>query len=208
MFYCLDALYGERRDRSLLFWKSLPLSDRTAVLAKALIPLAVLPFLAYAISVATQILLMTIGAPVLTSSHVTLSGMLGAIEFFELQVTMVYGLSVHALWFAPIYGWLLLVSSWARRAPFLWALLPVVALLTLERMAFNTTYFQNMIVYRLNGAMKEAFDYQRAKPGHSERLADLQLLNFLTTPGLWVGLAFAALCVAAAIRLRHTREAI
>ena len=39
LFYCLDALNGERRDRSILFWKSLPVSDTTAVLAKASIPL-------------------------------------------------------------------------------------------------------------------------------------------------------------------------
>ena len=40
IFYSLDALHGERRDRSILFWKSLPVSDLTTVLAKASVPLA------------------------------------------------------------------------------------------------------------------------------------------------------------------------
>src|ERR1700687_5194317 len=39
VFYCLDALHGERRDRSILFWKSLPVSDLTTVLSKASIPI-------------------------------------------------------------------------------------------------------------------------------------------------------------------------
>src|SRR5882672_5246521 len=58
VFYCLDALHGERRDRSILFWKSLPVSDLTTVLAKASIPLVVLPLLVFAIIVATQLMML------------------------------------------------------------------------------------------------------------------------------------------------------
>src|ERR1051325_10544093 len=55
IFYCLDALYGERRDRSVLFWKSLPVSDLTTVLSKATIPLLVLPIIAFIIILVTQL---------------------------------------------------------------------------------------------------------------------------------------------------------
>ena len=58
VFYCLDALHGERRDRSILFWKSLPVSDLTTVLSKAIIPLVVLPLLTFAIIVATQLIML------------------------------------------------------------------------------------------------------------------------------------------------------
>src|SRR5206468_10746510 len=54
IFYCLDALYGERRDRSILFWKSLPVSDVMAVLSKLAIPIVILPLLSFAVTVATQ----------------------------------------------------------------------------------------------------------------------------------------------------------
>src|SRR5882762_11823641 len=57
VFYCLDALYGERRDRSILFWKSLPVSDLTTVLSKALIPLAVLPVISFALVVCVQVIM-------------------------------------------------------------------------------------------------------------------------------------------------------
>src|SRR5439155_7448087 len=58
VFYCLDALHGERRDRSILFWKSLPVSDRTTVLSKATIPLVVLPLVTFAIVVAAQLVML------------------------------------------------------------------------------------------------------------------------------------------------------
>src|SRR5205823_11768547 len=58
LFYCLDALHGERRDRSILFWKSLPVSDLTTVLSKAIIPLALLPLIAFVIVIATQLVML------------------------------------------------------------------------------------------------------------------------------------------------------
>src|SRR5437764_4640869 len=59
-FYCLDALYGERRDRSVLFWKSLPVSDLTTVRSKATIPLAIIPFISFEIIIVTQFIMMII----------------------------------------------------------------------------------------------------------------------------------------------------
>src|ERR1051326_3390968 len=57
VFYCLDALYGERRDRSILFWKSLPVSDLTTLISKAIIPLIILPLVTFAIVIATQLVM-------------------------------------------------------------------------------------------------------------------------------------------------------
>ena len=73
---------------------------------------------------------------------------------------MLYGLAVHALWYAPLYGWLLLVSAWARRTPFLWAVLPPLAIGVVERIAFGTSHFGSLMRYRLMGAMKEAFAFE------------------------------------------------
>src|SRR5437660_10885136 len=60
VFYCLDALHGERRERSILFWKSLPVSDLTTVFSKAIIPLVVLPMVRFAIIVVTQLIMLLI----------------------------------------------------------------------------------------------------------------------------------------------------
>jgi ABC-2 type transport system permease protein len=119
---------------------------------------------------------------------------------------LLYSLLVIALWHAPIYGWLLLVSSWARRAVFLWAVLPLVAVSVLEKIAFNTSYFQSMLNHRLMGFRTEAFAVNAH--GTIDSVTQLTPGNFLSTPGLWIGLAFAAAFLAAAVRMRRYREPI
>lgn len=206
VFYCLDALYGERRDRSILFWKSLPVSDRTTVLSKMSVPLIVLPLIALALSVITQIVVLFVSSVVFVTSGSSPLILWRAVRFFEGVPIMLYGLTVHALWFAPIYAALLLVSAWARRAPFLWVLLPLLAIGAVERIAFNTSHLASLLRYRVIGAMNVAFD--AAAGGNINRLSQLTPLKFVATPGLWIGLAFAAACLAAAVRLRRNREPI
>src|SRR5881275_1323923 len=116
VFYCLDALYGERRDRSILFWKSLPVSDRTTVLAKAAIPLVVLPLFAYAVIILTQLIILIVNTIVLLGSPSELAALYQNLKFFQLSVALLYAVIAIALWHAPIYCWLLLVSGWAKRA--------------------------------------------------------------------------------------------
>jgi ABC-2 type transport system permease protein len=210
VFYSLDALYGERRDRSILFWKSLPVSDLTAVLAKASIPLVVLPLIALVLSLATVAILLILGTMVLAGSRTNPAMLWSEFRFFQEPLIMIYGLAVHSLWFAPIHGWLLLVSAWSKRAPVIWALLPLLVLSAVERLAFGTSSFMYMLQYRLMGAMREAFAYKMKRGGHAsfDQLTQLDPLRFFTRPGLWVGLAFAAICIAAAVRLRRYREPI
>jgi ABC-2 type transport system permease protein len=210
VFYSLDALYGERRDRGILFWKSLPVSDLTTVLAKASIPLVVLPLIAFVLSVATAAFLLFLSTAVLLGNGVSPAPLWSELRFVQEPLIMLYGLTVHALWFAPIYSWLLLVSAWARRAPFLWAVLPLLAVVALERIAFNTSSFMSMLQYRVGGAMSEAFAFKPKKGSHEilDQLAQLDPGKFLTRPGLWVGLIFAVLFLTAAVRLRRNRGPI
>src|ERR1700694_5656310 len=140
VFYCLDALHGERRDRSILFWKSLPVSDRTTVLAKASIPLVVLPVFIFPVIVSTQLIMLMLNTAVLTGNGPGLTMLWTHLKFFQSSLALLYCLIVIALWHAPIYGWLLLVSAWARRATFLWAVLPPLALIVFERIAFRTSF--------------------------------------------------------------------
>src|SRR6202022_1414304 len=136
VFYCLDALHGERRDRSILFWKSLPVSDRTTVLSKASIPLVVLPLYSFAIIVAAQVIMMTLSTVVLLGSGPGLVTLWTHVKLFQGIVALLYALIAIALWHAPVYGWLLLVSGWARRATFLWAGLPLIVIQLFERITF------------------------------------------------------------------------
>ena len=203
-FYCLDALHGERRDRSILFWKSLPVSDLTTVLSKASIPLVILPLITFAIVIATQLTMFLLSSAAMLISG--LSATTPAPSSLQQPLILLYSLAVIALWHAPIYGWLLLVSSWARRAVFLWAVLPVIAVSILERIAFSTSYVPKMIGHRLVGFRAEAF----AGNSHDviDSLTQLTPGNFLSAPGLWIGLAVAAVFLFAAVRMRRYREPI
>lgn len=205
LFYCLDALYGERRDRSILFWKSLPVSDRTTVLSKAAIPLLVLPSIAYILSVVVHLILLVPTRIVLLASGLSASPVWTEYRFFDSLFLMGYGLAVHALWFAPIYAYVLLVSAWARRAVFLWAVLPPLVVVVLEHVLRVTT-ISSLLQYRVMGAMRLAFGPKGG--GAADRIADLSPGKFLSSPSLWLGLIFAAACLAAAVRLRRNREPI
>jgi len=207
LFYCLDALYAERRDRSILFWKSMPVSDRMTVLTKAFVPMAVIPAIAFVIALGTQLLLAAASSGILAASGVDAAAAWSALPLGQMTGAMAYGLVVHALWYAPIYGWLLLVSAWAKKAPFLWAAFPVLALVVFEKIAFGSSYVFSLVKYRFTGAMTEAF-VPGAAQGNVTTVEQMDPGRFLASPGLWIGLAAAAVFVVAAIRMRRSREPI
>jgi ABC-2 type transport system permease protein len=207
IFYSLDALYGERRDRSILFWKSLPVSDLTTVLSKFSIPLILMPLLSFAIAVVTQFLMLLLSSAVLLGIGLSVGTLWARMSFFHMSLMLLYHiLTVHGLWYAPLYGWLLLVSVWAPRAPFLWAFLPPFVIWGVEKIAFNTSHFLAMLKYRLAGPQPSTATAQGGTM--MDTLSALTLAQFFSTPGLWIGLAIAAALLAAAVRLRRYREPI
>jgi ABC-2 type transport system permease protein len=207
VFYCLDALHGERRDRSILFWKSLPVSDFTTVLSKACIPLVVLPLLTFAITVVTQWIMLLMSTAVLLMSGVSAATLWTRLPLFQMSLMLLYHLlAIHALWYAPIFGWLLFVSGWARRMAFLWAALPLLAIGVVEKIAFNTSHFAAMLLYRLSGGPEGVAS--TADSMSMDPLTQLTPGQFLISPGLWIGLAVAAAFLAAAVRLRRSRGPI
>jgi ABC-2 type transport system permease protein len=206
IFYSIDALYGERRDRSILFWKSMPVSDLTTVLAKASIPLVVLPLLAFVITAVTQSIMLLLSSMVLLANGLSVATLWSQLQLYQVLLMLLYHLvTAHMLWYAPFYAWLLLVSAWARRAPFLWAILPPLAIGIFERIAFHSSYFVTLLNDRLSGG-SDAASMTGDFPFHPGM--HLAPGAFLASPGLWIGLAFAAVFLAVAVRLRRNREPI
>ena len=201
VFYCLDALYGERRDRSILFWKSLPVSDRTTLLSKATIPLVVLPLVTFAIVVATQVVMLLWTSVLLITHGMSPASTWTYVALFRNSLVLLYGLAAIALWHAPIYGWALLVSGWARRATFLWAVVPFLAIGFFEKITFGSSHFASMLKDRLMGFAPQAFAFQM----NSVDCPQLTPGRYLSSPGLWIGLLFAAVFIASAVRLRRYR---
>ena len=204
IFYCLDALYGERRDRSILFFKSMPVSDLTAVLSKLAVPMVILPAITFVIALATQFVML-----LASSAYLSMKGQsaaaLWALPWLSMAAGMLHHLvTVHSLYYAPIFGWLLLVSAWAKRAPFLWAFLPLAAIGFIEKIVFNTTHFASMLGSRISGGMEDG----AAKTDSMTMLWPSHPAEFLSRPGLWIGLAIAAAFIAGAVRLRRYRDPI
>jgi ABC-2 type transport system permease protein len=207
IFYSLDALYGERRDRSIYFWKSLPVSDLVTVVSKLTVPLLILPLLSFVIAVVTQFVMLLLSSAALMGSGVSVGVFWSGMSFFHMSVMLLYHLlTVHGLWYAPIYGWLLLVSAWARRAPFIWAFLPPFVIWGVEKVAFGTSYFLALLQYRLTGPRPSTV----TAPGATlmDMVSALSPAQFFSTPGLWTGLLVCAAFLAAAVRLRRYREPI
>ena len=218
-FYCLGALYDDRKDRSVLFWKSLPISDSATVLSKVVTATLVIPLVATAMAIVTMLLFL-VAISVAAAAHGAnpLPLLWGNGSAFLLAGQLLAAIPVYALWALPTVGWLMLCSAWARSKPFLWAVLIPLAvglassmtgllqLLGVERHWLWTNVIARMLLgtVPLTGA-----DIERASAGGDEMTHLLRLdgvySNF-NSPSMWVGIIGGVLMILLAIRLRRWRE--
>jgi ABC-2 type transport system permease protein len=208
IFYCLDALHGERRDRSILFWKSLPVSDLTTVLAKFSIPMLVLPVVTFATILSLQIIMRVLSTMVLVMNGMSAAPVWTQVPLSQMSIVLLYALLANAIWYAPIYGWLLLVSAWARRNTFLWAIFIPLGIAVVEGIVLHSGNFLKVLAHRFN-SFEPSMDYVTG--GDAPMITPLSWLapgKFVASPGLWIGLAIAAAFLAAAVQLRRYRQPI
>jgi ABC-2 type transport system permease protein len=209
VFYCLGGMYNERRDRSILFWKSLPVRDLTTVLSKIVVPMAILPAVTLAIAAATEVLMLGIGV-LGFATHGAGAEADVPMPMGDIMVVLAYGLVAMTLWWAPVYAWLLLVSGWAKRAPFLWAVLPPLGVALAEKLAFGTNRIGDILLSRVFGGYQAAFVEVHKTPNMplSAMLPHIDPAKFVAAPGLWIGLLVAAGLIAATVWMRRRREPI
>jgi ABC-2 type transport system permease protein len=212
-WYLLDCLYADRKDRSILFWKSLPISDTATVLAKLFTGLIAIPLVYFA---AADLSTLLIAFVVSVRARNTFGASLWRADLWlQLQALWLYLIVTTAMWYLPFAGWLIAVSAWAKRAVTLWSVLPPLALYLLERWFFGTHILGSVLVDRTVGYPSHAFRDLTDRgawvttmiggdsitmPGSLWRAFDP--IGFLSSPATWGGLAVGALFVAAAIQLR------
>ncbi|HEY3849927.1 MAG TPA: hypothetical protein VGL87_03075 [Steroidobacteraceae bacterium] len=212
-WYLLDCLYADRKDRSVLFWKSLPISDTATVLSKLFVALVALPMVYFAAADAASLL----AAFVLSvRAHARLGNALWQPDLWlQLQAVWLYVIVTTAIWYLPVTGWLLVVSAWAKRAVMLWSVLPPLAVILAERLFIGTHVCLRAIDDRLIGYVSRAFDgdadwadsWSRDQPFAAPSAWHiLDPLGFLSSPATWIGALVGAALIAAAIQLR-TRKA-
>jgi len=222
-FYCLGALYDERKDRSVLFWKSLPLSDSQTVLSKVATATLVAPLFALGAALLTMFgFLVLIGVFVMVHGGDPLAMVFGPASPLAVAGEFLAMLPIYALWAMPTVGWLLLCSAWAKGKPFLWAIMiPLFA-------GIIVSWFDLMQLFDLSSAWFWQNIVGRsllsAVPGSWLTLGDLGESGFhgvdslgslvslrnsyatLLTPQLWIGVAAGAAMIFGAIRLRRWRD--
>jgi len=206
-FYALDSLYADRRDRSVLFWKSLPLSDTETVLSKFTMAAVAIPVVAAVASIAGQ-LVMAIGGSIKLAVIGGPAGLMWMPEVLGGSAIAAVALAiVCALWFAPLVAYLLLASAWAPKAPFLWAVLPPAAAAMLEEIAFGTSHVVSLIKYRTLAPLEALFSAEKVKEEavHSMDIVG-NVVGLLASPGMALGLVAAAALLAAAVWVRRYRD--
>jgi ABC-2 type transport system permease protein len=230
-FYCLGALYNDRADRSVLFWKSLPLSDLESVLAKLATVTLVAPAIAVAVMILLQLsflLLMTIFA--LFHGFGEIGLLWSPSHLLQMWMHLIVRIPVNSLWALPCIGWLFLCSSFVRSKPFLWAMmLPVMSGIVVSFMglmnAFSLTsawWWWNIVFRSMLSLIPGSWLWLNTNPSalirmtgnnpeeFTDRMLSLSALgNQMVSPNLWIGVGVGVVMIAASIYLRRQRiEAI
>lgn len=220
LFYLMDSLYGERKDRSVLFWRSLPVSDTAAVSAKLITALVVAPCLAALTAAATMPLITLVFKIYFAGQHFSaLPVMWNPPQFLDAIVLWFYATAVGVFWFFPVCAWFLAVSAWAPKNPFLWGLVPPAALFAVEKLVRDgRSWLGEQIFDRIDGWLPLAFHVPSSGavakgaeaanrhwtvPAHLFDLIDPRPL--LASPGLWIGIAVGLLLAFAAVQGRRYR---
>ena len=234
-FFCLGSLFDERKDRSVLFWKSLPVSDRDTVLAKLATALVVAPLITLVLATLTGLFTLLVVCIAAAVAGVNIFGAVltsGAVYAAPFQALAL--LPVYVLWALPTVGWLMMVSAWARTKPFLWAVgLPVLAGALIAwfsamfnvnwyvtgaggehpGMSFTAWFWQHIVARGLTSVMPGSwFAFVdpaggMARPNHPDLMFLVtQSYKILASPDLWIGVLAGAAMIFAAIRLRKYRD--
>jgi ABC-2 type transport system permease protein len=212
-FYASDCLYAERRDRSILFWKSMPVSDTETVLSKLLVVLLVAPLIVYLMGIVTGLLTAAVWSVRGLGAGPGIHGF-DPLLWLRIEALTLFGMILASLWYAPVFAYLLMVSAWARRNVSLWVFVPPIAAVLIEWEAFRTHYIGTLLAYRLGG-MWNQFNLHLlfAEPQQSNADSNLQQVLRAFDPtrlfgnvDLWIGLAVAAAFVCVAIYIRRYRD--
>jgi ABC-2 type transport system permease protein len=208
-FYLLDALLAERRDRSILFWKSMPISDGQVVASKALTALAVAP--AFVFVVSAVLLLVFAGVVSLRLGELPFNPWSASV-WLQVQAVMLGFIPMVVLWYLPLAGYLMVVSVWVRKNAFLWAVLPPIGLLLIEGMITHTDYVAEFLGERFAGFIEVM------NPGTLRHLdnvenSDLALSasyklmgQVFADPEIWIGTAAGLALIYLAVRIRRFRD--
>jgi ABC-2 type transport system permease protein len=204
IFVLLGSLYEDRRDRSVLFWKSMPVTDTESVLSKLIATVWVAPAAVIAGIFVGQVFLMIVISGLIMVEDLGSVGRLWWHSGLLIGVVeLTIGYIVQGFWALPLYAWLLAVSAAAPRVPFVWAIVVPLVPMAIERVVFQSEMISNFI---FGHARFEALPRVASVGDGGAVTAGVGLseqLSLLISGQMWLGLAIGALLLWAAVYLRH-----
>jgi ABC-2 type transport system permease protein len=219
IFYTLDSLYAERKDRSILFWRSTPSTDFETVLSKLLTAVLVIPLITFAVIIATHLIVMLITSMWLMARGASAWHLIwSSAPFFDNWTATLVFLLALPLWMSPFIGWFLFVSAFTKRSPLLTAFLPIAMLPIFEKILFDSSIIVDAFFVRsvkmplfigldnMQLLFQEGELYERFANESISLFTLMDLGGFLTSGGLWIGLIVCGLFTTAAIYVRRYRD--
>ena len=205
VYYLLSSLYDDRKDRSILFWKSLPVSETRSVLTKFLTGVYVVPMFALVIGLITSFaisVIVSLWLPTLTDYGVF--EIWGKFSFVSSLLLGFLFIVVTGIWISPFFAWLIFASAASKRSPLMFATVPPILIVIVEHMLFRKSFFGEVLhMYRPNMAAFERYDNNMS----FETISAL-IESFLMGPQIIVGLIVTALFIAGSVWLRNNRYEI
>lgn len=216
VFYTLDSLYSERKDKSILFWRSLPVTDAETVVSKLITAIIVIPTVTVIGIIGTHIINL-----IITSIWVSMKGgdgwmlIWGSVSLIDNWLASLVIVLASAIWMSPFIGWFLLVSAYTKRSPLLMAFMPLILIGLLEGIILRTHVFAENVLARGDGMpifrsvdIEKFFneEHWRVADGATNLLVHLDIVGFLTSPAMWAGVAVCGLLSTGAIYVRRYRD--
>ena len=216
VFYSLDSLYAERKDKSILFWRSLPVTDAETVVSKLLTALILIPAFTIAAIIVTHIVNL-----IVVSLWVSMkggdAGMLiwSSISLFDNWVAAIITIYCMGIWMSPFLGWFLFVSAYTKRAPLLMAFMPLVLIPLVEGIFLRSAHFAEAVWGRsamiplFSGVDIEAIFDEDRRHLNAEMISLLSTIDFgkfVTSVDTWIGIIVCGLLTTAAIYVRRFRD--
>ncbi|PCI48666.1 MAG: hypothetical protein COB49_05790 [Alphaproteobacteria bacterium] len=205
VFTALGSLYDERKDNSILFWKSMPVSDFQTILSKILTVTLVIPMVAIGFTLVFQVFLLIIGSFYTIGTEYSAWDLMWSSTNLPLLVLneMIY-MIMYSLWALPIFAWFFLASVIAKRTPLLVATIPVALIALFEGLFFHSDYLVRFIGMRISGAHIMGSEHGYAQNFTKlDPMSTLEILQSAASPAFWMGLAVAAALLTATILLRR-----
>ena len=216
-FYLLDCLYAERKDRSILFWKSLPIADGVTVTSKLFVGCIVVPFGTYAVALVTDLLFIAIWDIRAVVGHAPELVLWDTTAFLKTHALMFLGLVISILWYSPFFGVFVLASAWVRRNVLMWVTVIPLLVIIFERIAFGTHHVARFLSYRGNGIWGD-LNLESILLGSLTGVGRGAIVSIpsvydrvhvapaFINVDLWLGVLFMLACAYAAARVRRYRD--